>query len=50
MMLLVLAAVRAAKLGRDKVEVRTSLHRPITLGDRVPLDGSRRLGQVIRSL
>ncbi len=45
-----LAAVRAAKLGRDKVEVRTSLHRPITFGDRIPLDGSRRLGQVIRSL
>lgn len=45
-----LAALRAAKLGRDRILVRTGLHRRITLGDGVPLDGSFRLGQIIRSL
>jgi hypothetical protein len=45
-----MAAIRAAKLGRDKVEVRTNLYRRITAGDGVPLDGTRRLGQIIRSL
>lgn len=46
----VLAAVRAAKLGRDRILVRTNLHRPITAGDGIPLDGSFRLGQIVRSL
>lgn len=45
-----LAAVRAAKLGRDRILVRTSLHRRITVGDRIPLNGTFRLGQIIRSL
>ncbi len=45
-----MAAVRAAKLGRDKVQVQTALHRRLTLGDAVPLNGSVRLGQIIRSL
>ena len=45
-----LAAVRAAKLGRDQVLVRTGLYRPITAGDGVPLDGAYRLGQIVRSL
>ena len=45
-----LAALRAAKLGRDRILVRTGLHRRIQLGDRVPLNGSFRLGQIIRSL
>lgn len=45
-----MAAVRAAKLGRDKVQVRTALHRRITLGDAPPLNGTVRLGQIIRSL
>ncbi|WP_337186690.1 phage tail protein I [Phenylobacterium sp.] len=44
-----LSAVRAAKLGRDQVLVRTGLYRPITAGDGVPLDGSYRLGQIVRS-
>lgn len=45
-----LAAVRAVKLGRDQVLVRTGLYRPIAAGDGVPLDGSHRLGQIVRSL
>jgi len=45
-----MAAIRAAKLGRDKVEIRTALHRRITAGDRVPLNGTVRLGQILRSL
>ena len=45
-----MAAIRSAKLGRDKVEVRTALHRRITAGDGVPLDGTFRVGQIIRSL
>lgn len=45
-----MAAIRAAKLGRDKVQVRTALHRRITLGDAPPLNGTVRLGQIIRSL
>ncbi|MDP2214772.1 phage tail protein I [Phenylobacterium sp.] len=45
-----LSAIRAAKLGRDRVIVRTGLHRRIQLGDRVPLNGTFRLGQIIRSL
>lgn len=45
-----LAAVRAAKLGRDQVLVRTGLYRPIAAGDGVPLDGTYRLGQIVRSL
>jgi len=45
-----MAAIRSAKLGRDKVEVRTALHRRIAAGDGVPLDGTVRLGQIIRSL
>lgn len=45
-----MAAVRAAKLGRDKVEVQTALHRRITAGDGIPLNGTVRLGQIIRSL
>lgn len=45
-----LAAVRAAKLGRDRVFVRTNLHRPITAGDGIPLDGTYRLGQIVRSV
>jgi hypothetical protein len=46
----VLAAARAAKLGRDRVLVRTNLYRPIAVGDGLPLDGSYRLGQIVRSL
>jgi hypothetical protein len=45
----VLAAARAASLGRDKVLVRTGVFRPITAGDGIPLDGSYRVGQIIRS-
>ncbi len=45
-----LAAIRGAKLGRDQVLMRSNLHRRITAGDGVPLDGSFRLGQIIRSL
>jgi phage tail-like protein len=45
-----LAAARAAKLGRDRVFVRTGLYRPITVADAIPLDGSYRLGQIVRSL
>lgn len=45
-----MAAIRAAKLGRDKVQIRTALHRRITAGDAVPLNGTVRLGQIIRSL
>lgn len=45
-----LAAVRAAKLGRDQVLVRTGLYRPIAAGDGVPLDGAYHLGQIVRSL
>jgi phage tail-like protein len=45
-----LAAARAAKLGRDRVLVRTGLYRPITVADSIPLDGSYRLGQIVRSL
>lgn len=45
-----LAAARAAKLGRDQVLVRTGLYRPIAAGDGVPLDGTVRLGQIVRSL
>ncbi|MDZ4371543.1 MAG: phage tail protein I [Phenylobacterium sp.] len=44
-----LSAARAAKLGRDQVLVRTGLYRPIIAGDGVPLDGSYRLGQIVRS-
>ncbi|SFD76648.1 phage tail protein, P2 protein I family [Bosea sp. CRIB-10] len=46
----VFAAARAAKLGRDRVLVRTSLHRPVTAGDGIPLDGSHRLGDLITDL
>lgn len=49
-MQLVGAAVRAASLGRDRVTVRTNLYRTITAGDGVPLDGSFRLDQIVRSL
>jgi hypothetical protein len=44
-----LEAVRASKLARDQVLVRTNLSRPITAGDGVPLDGTFRLGQITRS-
>lgn len=45
----ILAAARAAALARDRVLVRTDVYRPITAGDGVPLDGSYRAGQLIRS-
>lgn len=45
-----LAAAAAAKLGRDQVLVRTSIYRPIAPGDFVPLDGTYRPGQIVRSL
>lgn len=45
----ILAAARAASLGRDQVLVRTGVFRPITAGDGIPLDGSYRAGQIIRS-
>ena len=44
------AAASAAKLGRDQVLVRTSIYRPIAPGDFVPLDGTHRPGQIVRSL
>lgn len=46
----VMAAARAAKLGRDQVLIRTGLYRPILAGDGVSLDGGYRLGQIVRSL
>lgn len=45
-----LAAAAAAKLGRDQVLVNTSIYRPIAPGDFVPLDGTFRPGQIVRSL
>jgi phage tail P2-like protein len=44
------AAVRAAKLGRDKIMVRTGIYRPIEARDAIPADGSFRLGQIVRSI
>ena len=46
----VLAAVRAAKLGRDQVLIRTGIYRPIRLGDAIKVDGTFKVGQIIRSL
>ena len=43
-------AVRGAKLGRDRVLLRTGLSRQITVGDGVTLSGGFRLGQITRSL
>lgn len=45
----ILAAARAASLGRDQILVRTGVFRPITAGDGIPLDGTYRAGQIIRS-
>lgn len=43
-------AVRAAKLGRDKVLIRTGLSRPIAVGGGATVGSGARVGQVIRSL
>lgn len=43
-------AIRAAKLGRDRVLVRTGLSRPIAIGDGITVDSGARVGQIIRSL
>lgn len=45
-----LSAVRAAKIGRDRVMVRTNLHREINTSDSIRPDGSFRVGQIIKSL
>lgn len=44
------AAIRAAKLGRDQVLVRTNLFRTIQVGDAIPLNGSVRVGDIIQRL
>jgi len=45
-----IATIRAAKLGRDRVRVRTGLSRPISVGDGLTVSGGYRVGQIIRSL
>jgi hypothetical protein len=45
-----LSAVRAAKIGRDRMMVRTNLHREINPTDSIRPDGSFRVGQIIQSL
>ena len=45
-----LSAVRAAKIGRDRVMVRTNLHREINASDSIRPDGSFRVGQIVQSL
>lgn len=42
------AAVRGAKLGRDKIMIRTGLYGPITPNDAVQADGAHRLGDIIK--
>ena len=44
------AAVRAAKIGRDRVMVRTNLHRQLAPSENIRPDGSYRVGQSIKYL
>lgn len=45
----VCAALRAAKIGRDKVMLRTGLYREIEAADNLPPDGSYVAGEIIRT-
>ena len=46
----VCAALRAAKLGRDKVMLRTGIYREVEAADALPPDGSILPGQIIRTV